>query len=480
MTSRLRPSLFLAVTLLATASPVLAQPAAKRPAPPAATPAPATAENDVDTFQKDLDALFGQQGGLTADQAAKRAVAASPTVRRSVADIEVQIAQAEAVELSRVPQIGATVGYTRLSSIDPAVVTFMGQSFEIAPVILNSYAATARASVALSDYVWRYPKLIDAAKLGLEVARVSRKSTEINASQDARLAYYEWVRAKLQVLVAERQLTNVKATVTQVRALADVQRVSRADLLRVESNEAQAEQSVIQLQLLSQLREEQLRLLIDEPMDSQLQVGEDIRVEMTAPQAQKLEDMMKVARQQRLDFKVLDTGIQAKEKQRQAEKAGYYPKLSAFANAEYSNPNQRIFPQEEKFSFTWSAGAQITWTLNDALFERTTDHRIIGETNGLRADRENLDRGTRIQILAAQQAVANAQSALATSQKGLTASEEGYRVRRELLNAERATAVELVDAETDLTRARITALNARVDLRVALTELAHAVGADAK
>jgi outer membrane protein TolC len=105
--------------------------------------------------------------------------------------------------------------------------------------------------------------------------------------------------------------------------------------------------------------------------------------------------------------------------------------------------------------------------------------RLIAETDELRADRENLLRGTRVELLAAQQAVTLAIRALQTSQKGLAASEEGYRVRRELLAAERATAVELVDSETDLTRARITALNARIDLRVALAQLAHALGDDA-
>ncbi len=83
-------------------------------------------------------------------------------------------------------------------------------------------------------------------------------------------------------------------------------------------------------------------------------------------------------------------------------------------------------------------------------------------------------------MLAAQQAVTLAQRSLATSQKGLIAAEESYRVRQALLAAQRATAVELVDSETELTRARITALNARVDLRVAMTQLAHAVGNDVK
>jgi len=466
----LRSTLVLA---LLAASPALAQPAQA----PTAAVAPT---DDMAAFEKELDALFSS-GGLTAEQAAQRASKVSPTVRRSAAEIEVAIAQAQAAELSRVPQVGASVGYTRLSPIDVPVfgVPGSGMAFEF-PVFLNQYVASARATINLSDYVLRYPKLIDAAKLGAEVARVAGHSSSVNAGQEARLAYYEWVRAKLQNLIAKRQLEQVRTTLRQVRALAEAQRLSRADLMRVESNEAVAEQASIQLQNLADLREEQIRLLIDAAPEQPLSIGEDIRVDVTAPGGAKLDDLLGTARKQRLDFKVLDTGIEAKEKQRAAERASLYPKLSAFGQVDYSNPNPRIFPAENEFNLTWSVGAQITWTLNEHLFAKTTDRRLRGETNELRADRENLERGTRIELLAAQQSVAIAQAALATSAKGLAASEEGYRVRRELLNAQRATAVELVDAETDLTRARIAALNARVDLRVAMVQLAHALGNDVK
>lgn len=462
----------LAILLFASA-PALAQPAKlPAPAPKVATP------DDMGAFDKELDTLFAS-GGLTSDQAAAAAVKVSPTVQRSVAEIEVAIAQAEAAELTRVPQVSAKAAYTRLSPIDPFVLTLPGgmefpiRSFE------NVYTVQGQLGIAVSDYFLRYPKLIDAARLAAQVAKVSRHSSEINAGQEARIAYYEWVRSKLQVLIAQRQLAQVQATLKQVRALAEVQRLSRADLMRVESNEAQADQAVVQLQHLAALREEQLRLMIGAPA-GQLSIGEDIRVVVTPPTAAQLDALMDTAKQQRLEFKILDTGIAAKEKQRSAEKAGLLPRLSAFAAAEYTNPNQRVFPQEDKFSFTWSVGAQVTWALNDALISNTTDKRLRGETNELRADRENLERGTRVQVLAAQQAVQIAQAALTTSQKGLDAAEEGYRVRRELLNAERATAVELVDAETDLTRARIASLNAKVDLRVAMTQLAHALGNDAK
>lgn len=467
MTLRTALSATIAVTALVQAAHAQPDPTTK--------PAPI-----VHPFEKELDALF-VSGGLTADEAARRAIKVSPIVRRSAAEIEIAIATAQAAELARVPIVGATLGYNRLSSIDVPVfdpgMTGMGFSF---PVLLNSFTAQAHVSVTLSDYIIRYPKIIAAAKLGMEVARVSRLSTEVNAGQEARLAYYEWIRSKLQVLIAQHQLKQVRSTLAQVRALAEAQRLSRADLMRVESGEANAEQTLTTLTHFAILREEQLRLLIDAPPGTPLAMGEDIRLDVTAPQEVPVDKLITTAEAQRMDFKVLTTGIAAKEKQREAEHSQYYPKLNAFGQIDYANPNQRIFPVEEEFNMTWVVGLSLSWNLNDALFANTVDRRLRGETDVLRADLESLERGTHTQIIASQQAVAAAQAALTTSMKGLLAAEEGYRVRQELLNAQRATSIELVDAETDLTRSRVQALNARIDLRVAIVQLEHALGNDAK
>lgn len=444
-------------------------------APAFAQPAPKPAD-DMAAFEKDLDALFTKDG-LTADSAASRAAKASPAVRRKAAEIDAALAQLESAQLAQVPQIGGKASYTRLSYVKPFVIPFMGQNFTI-PSLQNQYVFQGTVAVPLSDYVVRFPKLVNTAKIGEEAARVGERSAEVGAGEDARLAYYEWVRAKLQVLIANRQLLQVQATLTQEQALADVQRISRADLLRVQSQEAEAEQTVDQLQNLSQLREEQLRLLIGAGDGEPLSVGEDIRKEVTTPQQAGLDDLLKQATSKRLEIKGLDLGIAAKDAQVDAEKANLYPRLSAFGSVDYDRPNQRVFPQVDEFRFTWAAGVQLTWQVNDYLISRATQNRIHAERGELVADRENLVRGTRIEILAAGQAVQIALHSLQTTQKGLTAAEEGYRVRRELLNAERATAVELVDAQTDLTRARIAALNARVDLRVALAQLAHALGDD--
>ncbi|MBM4361936.1 MAG: TolC family protein [Deltaproteobacteria bacterium] len=69
-----------------------------------------------------------------------------------------------------------------------------------------------------------------------------------------------------------------------------------------------------------------------------------------------------------------------------------------------------------------------------------------------------------------------ARAASRTASRGLIAAEEAYRVRREQRDLGRGTAVELVDSESDVLRARLELVHARVDARVARAHLDHAVG----
>jgi outer membrane protein len=455
------------VIVLGVATPALAQ-----PAPPA---------DELAEFDKQLDAMF-VAGGLTSDQAAARAGTVSPTVARRVAEVAEQTAAATTTYLQGVPQIGGKLSYTRNSFIAPFSFGIMIPGVDPSALafnfLQNFYVAEATISIPLSDYLYRYPKLVGAAKLAVQAAHTSHDAAFVSAGADARQAYYEWLRAKLQVLVAQRQVVQVKTTLEQVRAQAEVQRISRADLFRVESQEADAEQTAAQLTNIAELREEQLRVMLQLPEGQPLAIGEDIRNDVTPPGIQKLDDMMTHVAEHRLDYLAIVEGIDARDKQKDAEYSGYVPKLSAFGVADYANPNQRVFPQVDKFTGTWAVGVQATWNLNDALTANVNQERLAAQANELRADQESFLRQTRIEVLQAQQNVQLAVHDLATTATGLKSAEESYRVRKELLAAERATAVELVDAETDLTRARIASLNARIDLRVAIAQLIHALGDD--
>jgi outer membrane protein TolC len=439
-----------------------------------AQPKPQPPGADAASFDAAVGTLLGQNGGLTADDAAARAAKASPAVRRKAAEVAAAYAQAKQAELVRVPIVTASARYTRLSDVE---LPMLGGGFSF-PVFLNTYSVGGQIVVPISDYALTFPSLTAAARAGASAAKYAERSAVVDVASEARIAYYEWIRSRLQVLVAERLVAQVTASLEQVRALAEVQRLSRADLLRVEAQRAQAELTLARLRNLATLRDEQLRILIGAEPGAPLAIGEDVRVDLDPPSTTKIDELTKQATDRRLDLATLDRGIEARDRQREAQRAELYPRLSAFAQVDFANPNQRIIPAHDEFDLTWAAGVQLTWSLNDTLVGGAKRDQTAAEAAQLRADRDRLLEGIHLQLVAAVQAVDLARAAIAVSAGGLAAAEESYRVRRELLAGERATAVEIVDAETQLTQARFAAIDARIDLRIALAQLRHASGQD--
>jgi outer membrane protein TolC len=464
----------------APAKPAPAKPAVPTPAEAARkAPAPVTGMGADAAFDQEVAALFGGSG-LTADEAARRSTTVSPETKRKAAELAEARARVRSTKLAYVPQITGIAKYTRLSDVDPFVLppSMPGGEPTVIPSILDNFSFSAQLGVPLSDYLLRFPHLVKASKAGERAAELGRRSAELEAANDSRVAYYEWVRARLQAVIAERQLAQVDRTLEQVSALAEVQRASRADLLRVQAQRAQAELAVAQTRQLVVLREDQLRILIGAKADETFAIGEDVRAELEVPAIEAAPALADAAMGRRLEAKALDVAIDALGYQKKTNLADRLPRLDAFASANYDNPNQRIFLGSDEFNGTWAVGAQLSWKLNDFLAAGPTEDAQDAQVQQLLADRERLTYGVRTEVLATRQSVDLAQQSLATTAQGLSAAEESYRVRKELLAAERATIVELVDAETELTRARIAAIDARIDLRIALARLRHAAGLD--
>jgi outer membrane protein TolC len=67
---------------------------------------------------------------------------------------------------------------------------------------------------------------------------------------------------------------------------------------------------------------------------------------------------------------------------------------------------------------------------------------------------------------------------LGATARELDSATEAYRVARDLFKTGRGTSTTLADALGELTKARIDALDAHVDARIARVRLEHAIGND--
>jgi outer membrane protein TolC len=251
-------------------------------------------------------------------------------------------------------------------------------------------------------------------------------------------------------------------------------------VLRAESQLARAELLLERARNLTILSEDQLRTLLHDPPERSYEIGEDLLSPLPGEGARlNVAALYAEALQKRLEIRALDRTEYSLREQRRAARAGYYPRLDAFGNAYYANPNQRFFPQQQEWKASWDVGVQLTWTPNDAAVTSATSSSLEARRAQVEAQKGALRDALRSEVMQAYQALVEAEASIGTTERGLVAAEEAYRVRRELYEYGRATTVELIDAQTELLRARLESINARVDQRIARARLDHAVGRDA-
>ena len=264
-----------------------------------------------------------------------------------------------------------------------------------------------------------------------------------------------------------------------MRRLFEVGNLSKADVLRMESQRANTKLLVIRATELELVLREQLRIAMHDTQGVRFTIGEDVRAELAPlPFAHDLPELQREAVDRRLEVHAMDATLRALKDQVTLANAGMYPRLDAVLEGTIADPNQRFVPQVDEFKGTFSASVQLTWSPNDLLGARAQGKTADAKLQEVAAQRRQLQDGVRTEVAHALKGVREATAAIQTNAQALVAAEEAYRVRRELFRHGRSTVIEVTDAESELTRARLESIGARVDLRIARVRLLHATGRD--
>jgi outer membrane protein TolC len=437
--------------------------------------------------------------GLTAKEVADRAVKSSAQIvakRRSIESADAQVDQAKA---GFYPALNLRASYTRLSSIEapnlgtiaaPPPGTPAGPipagtqltAFPLAfPILLNSYVAFAQLNVPLSDYVLRTSRAISGANRVKNASEIDERATRLSVARDAKVAYYQWIRMQGFAFVGAQSIEQAKGHLTDSNNAFQAGLISKADVLRAESGVKSAELFAEKANSNVELATTRLRVLMKDPPNKQYDIGENILAPVAPmPGTASEEASNREAAAQRLELKLLSENEAAIRDQAAVTSAGNYPRLDASASAQYSNPNPRYFPQEDKFHGTWDAGIILSWTPTAIFGAQAGTRALDAKAAELAAQRQGLLDSLQLEVSQALSAERDSQFAVTVSQQALASAEEGYRVRRELFRSGKATLVEVTDSETELTRARLELVNAHVDLHIAQVELAHVLGRDTK
>jgi len=515
--------------------PVAAQPAppdAPPPAPPDAPP-PATppdlpppdvrddvAPPPVGAVSQKPDALSSslavESGGLTPKEVADRAIETSFSLEAKRAQLRTSSAQVDRALVSYFPTLTFIASYTRVSDLDNELDTGGGallgaqnegpivtgpcpgnpgvecvldaggvpvgaQSIDFGfPTVLNNYALSASLVVPISDYLLRLSQAYDATKLNVSSKEHAVQAERLKIAADAKVAFYQWVKAKGQTVVAGEAVGQARTHVGDAKKAFAAGLVAKADVLRLQAQVARAQQLEASAGAFELVAAEQVRAIMHAPPDERLKVGVDVFAEPSSKSLPALAVLLQRAYDRRLELRALGETHQALEEVESATKAAYLPRIEAFANGVYANPNPRVFPQQEQWDFTWDVGARIIWTVNETFSTLGAEAEAEARVAEVAAQRAAFKDGIRMQVAGAYAEVMGSAPSIAASEFEVQAAEESLRVRRKLYQFGKATTADLIDAETELTRARLRWLDASIGLLVAWVRLEHATGGDVR
>ena len=156
--------------------------------------------------------------------------------------------------------------------------------------------------------------------------------------------------------------------------------------------------------------------------------------------------------------------------------ASYLPTLSGIASGNYNLPEQRVFPNQNKFTPTWYAGFNLNWSLSSLYKNKdkvTESKQNIIKTNTVY---DQLQEGIMIEVNTAYTKYLQAAQKIVISEKAVEQATENFRVEQNKLKAATITSTDFLDANAKLLQASLNVSAATANAQLAFIKLNKTTG----
>jgi outer membrane protein len=311
--------------------------------------------------------------------------------------------------------------------------------------------------------------LVGAAEHGASAAHADLDRARLDAAYKAADAYVRAAEATATAAVAHQSVAQIDSELAQARKLREADTYNDIDVLRFQSAKAAADQAAVRADAARDQAIAGLVVALGLHDGDAIEIVDDLPAE-APPLAMSIAQAQDKALVARPELHAARERIAAAHDGERAARLGYYPDIRAMA--QYQHVTGSAFqPKDQGF-----IGVSATWTLWDwggthaAVVQAAHSEKSAQISADALVDQVRLD--VRKRWLDAKAGFDN----LAAADTQLKTAEEAYRLQKVRFEASASTATDVLDAETDVARARLAAGNARYDYFLALVALARAVG----
>jgi len=315
----------------------------------------------------------------------------------------------------------------------------------------------------LKTYYATRAALLGAKAQEYDVARAADEVTYLVTE-----AFYRLLEAKEGVRVAETAVQERRAFIELTEAFFRAGKITQVDVAKARSQLLEAEQGLAEAHSAMRLAREILARSIGPEEGAEMDIQGKFSP-ATEP-AGDFADLWRQAETANPEIKRLKTELAQSRALLQAARGGYFPEISLQGSTGVRHRDVGGTREE------WLAGVFMEFPLFEGGLTRAqvakaaSQHR---QTQERQRDRLN---SLRVELLSAWKIMEDARQGVAAARQNLAASEEAYRSALALYRVGKATGLDVLTAEVELTRARLGQLRYRVTYEIGRAKVKQLVG----
>ncbi|NOY60998.1 MAG: TolC family protein [Calditrichaeota bacterium] len=405
----------------------------------------------------------------------------NPALKIKATDLRVAGEEVKQAGKDLLPSLGFSGSYRRQSAIPEVQFPAITSPFGGAPISLFPSDGLQLGSLDTYDFKFTVQQPLFTG-FRLKNRKFAADAQKVSKQHDFRKAKSELIfnveKSYAGVLKAQKVLEIAKTGKEQVNAhLQDVQNyvaqgmARKAELLAVRVKAAEAELAVVRAENGVRLAVAALENILGSDLKNDINF---VDVDLPISQETEIETSVQRALDNREEIKSLNFSLQAANTAIKIVKGGRLPAMSAFASYGYGRPGLN-FVKNEWMDY-WIVGVGMNWELWNwgKTGSKIEQAKLISTSVTDALQQAKL--AIKFQVTQACLSVQEAKKRIQLSEDIEKQAEESFRVTENSYRQGQATNTEYLDAQLELTRARLRKADAEIDYFISFANWKRAVG----
>jgi outer membrane protein TolC len=414
---------------------------------------------------------------LSLADAVNTALQRNPNILRAQKDLEVAEGVVVQTRAVAVPKINIIGGYSAVARSDTDIITVPGEpGFSFG----NDQNWISQIRIVQSLYEGgRILSSLRVARLTREQSVLNYQTAVANTVLDVELAYYDVLLARQQIAVQEASVELLGSELADTTRRFDAGTVPRFNVLRAQVELANAKPRLIRARNTYRIGKNNLANLLgfNVPRDTFEDVPLALSGKLEAePFKVDLPHAISLALDLRTELRSLRKVQALRNEDVVIAKAGYKPSLQAYVG--YDAHNSMLSQDLGNTDYGWITGVQLTWNIFDGLLTRGKVQQATALYGRAGVELDDVSRRIELEVRTAYSNFIEADEVLKSQEKVVEEAEEAVRLAMARNDAGTGTQLDVLSAQTALTEARTTQIQALHDYSAARARLERAVGAN--